>query len=147
MSGKNEIIDKRNKHKTAKGNYKTRNIMYDVKRKLCVNKRYVGKSTQPCHMRINGHRSSLKKFVENQSVLNDGSSLKDKDKYSLAIHLYKEHNILSVTGLEDNFEFTILEKCTPKTLDLKENLWIQRLKTISPLGLNLYSPLGFPLIL
>ena len=147
MSGKNEIVNNRTKFKTAKGNCKTRNIVYDATCKLCENKRYVGKSTQPCHKRINGHRNSLKKFVENQNVLNAGSSLKDKDKYSLAIHLYKEHNILSVTGLDDNFEFTILEKCTPKTLDVKEHLWIQKLKTISPLGLNLYSPLGFPLIL
>ena len=106
----------------------------------------MGKSTQVCHKRINGHRNFLAKYVENQDVVKPTSKAQEKDMYSLAIHLHKEHNILSRTGLDDNYEFTILEKCTPKTLDMKEHLWTQKLKTISPLGLNLYSPLGFPLI-
>ena len=146
MSGKEEIVNGKTKYRTAKGNCKTRNIVYNAKCKLCK-KLYVGKSTQPCHKRINGHRNSLVKFVENQNIVNVASSAYDKDKYSLAIHLYKEHGILNFTGLDNNFEFTILEKCTPKTLDVKEHLWVQKLKTVIPRGLNLYSPMGFPLLL
>ena len=139
------ILNKRTKVNTAKGNCKTRNFIYGATCKLCK-KNYVGKSTQPCHKRINGHRDSLGKYVGNQNIITGNSSLEEKDKYSLAIHLHKEHNVLTRTGLDDNYEFTILEKCTPRSLDVKEHLWVQGLKTISPFGLNLYSPLGFPLL-
>ena len=100
----------------------------------------------PCHKRINGHRDSLVKYVKNQNIINSITNLEEKDMYSLAIHLHKENNVLVRTEL-DNYEITILEKCTPSNLDTKEHLWIQKLKTLPPFGLNMYSPLGFPLLL
>ena len=145
MSGKNEILGKSVTFNTAKGNCKSRNIIYGATCKLCE-KNYVGKSTQVCHKRINGHRSSQKKYSQNQNVVNDDSKLSEKDKYSLATHLHKEHNIVSCTSLDDNYLFTILEKCTPRSLDVKEHLWIQKLKTVTPQGINLCSPLGLPLL-
>ena len=146
MSGKDHILNRRSEVKTAKGNCKTRNFIYGATCKLCK-KIYVGKSTQLCHKRVNGHRDSLREYVKNQNVVSTSSNEEIKDKYSLACHLHKQHNILFNTGLDDNFEFTVLEKCTPRSLDIKEHLWIQKLKTITPRGLNLYSPLGFPLLL
>ena len=71
----------------------------------------------------------------------------NKDRYSLAIHLHREHNIVSIHGLDDHYSFTVLEKCTPKSIDVKEHTWIQRIKSLTPFGLNLNSPLGFPLII
>ena len=70
----------------------------------------------------------------------------NKDRYSLAIHLHREHVIKLVEGMDDYYEFTLLEKCTPKSIDLKEHMWIQKRKSLVPFGLNLNSPLGFPLI-
>ena len=142
MSGNDFIFKGHSKLKTAKGNCKTKFICYCARCKIC-SKKYVGKSTQECHCRLNGHRDCLKQYV-NSHV--DIDSSQDKDKFSLAWHLDKEHNIRSLSGLDDHFEFTILEKCTPKNLELKEHLWIQKLRTITPYGLNLYSPLGIPLL-
>ena len=102
---------------------------------------------RPNHKRINGHRNDMKKYMKNPQILNDNSDLSEKDRFSLALHLHRDHNIKSTDGLDDHYSFTILEKCTPKSLDVKEHLWIQRLKSLTPFGLNLNSPLGFPLIL
>ena len=73
-------------------------------------------------------------------------NITEKDKYSLATHLHIEHGIIGPRALDDYYVFTILEKCTPKSLDVKEHLWIQKLRTITPHGINLNSPLGFPLL-
>ena len=68
------------------------------------------------------------------------------DRYTLSMHLYHKHNIENHEGFQNAYEFTILEKCSPKDLDVKEHLWVQKLKSLFPLRLNLYSPLGFPLL-
>ena len=146
MSGKDEIINAKNKkYKTKMGNCKTNNSVYCAKCKICE-KNYVGKSTQPKHKRVNGHRTDMKKYMENPNVISNNVDLSVKDRYSLAIHLHHEHGIVSIHGLDDHYIFTILDKCTPKSLDLNEHLWIQKMKSMTPFGLNLYSPLGFPLI-
>ena len=141
MSGNDFILKGTSKLKTAKGNCKTRFICYCARCKIC-SKKYVGKSTQQCNCRVNGHRDCLRQYVNCRGEVD---LTEDNDRFSLALHLDKEHNIRSLTGL-DNFEFTILEKCTPRNLDLKEHLWIQKLRTITPYGLNLNSPLGIPLL-
>ena len=147
MSGKSEIKDSRNKkkYKTASGSCKTKNCIYAGACQLC-NYLYVGKSTQQENKRIGGHRRNLKKYINNPNVLNSVSDLNEKDKYTLATHLKETHGISTLTGLDDNYKFTILEKCSPKNLDIKEHLWIQKLKTLTPFGLNLNSPLGFPIL-
>ena len=145
MSGKEEITNCKNQtFKTGLGNCKTKNCIYCANCKLC-GKPYVGKSTQAEHSRIRGHRTDMKKYMNNPQVA-DNDEGNDKDRYSLAIHLHREHGIQSIQGLDDYYEFTLLEKCTPKSIDLKEHTWIQRMKSLAPFGLNLNSPLGFPLI-
>ena len=62
------------------------------------------------------------------------------------MHLYNDHNINNPEAFEESYQFTILEKCSPKSLEVKEHLWTQKLKTLYPAGLNLYSPLGFPIL-
>ena len=146
MSGKDVIISAKNKtFRTSMGTCKTNNCIYAATCKLC-NKPYVGKSTQPEHKRINGHRSDMKKYANNPQIVNnaDGDT---NDRYSLAVHLHQEHNIVSVSGLDDYYTFTILEKCTPKSIDIREHFWIQKMKSLSPFGLNLNSPLGFPILM
>ena len=106
----------------------------------------MGKSTQAEHKRVSGHMFDMKKYVNNPQVADNNDEGNNKDRYSLAIHLHREHGIQSVQGLDEHYEFTLLEKCTPKSIDLKEHMWIQRMKSLAPFGLNLNSPLGFPLI-
>ena len=76
----------------------------------------------------------------------DSTDTNNKDQYSLAVHLHRDHDIVLESGLDDYFTFTLLEKCTLKSIDLKEHLWIQKLKSLQPFGLNLNSPLGFPVL-
>ena len=145
MSGLDSISSNGKTFKTGKGNCKTRNFIYGAGCRLC-DKKYVGKSTQLCHKRINGHRAYQKKYSLNQGVVSDDLDDKERDRYSLATHLHNVHGIIGNTCLDDNYTFTILEKCTPSSLDVKEHLWIQKLRTLTPHGLNLNSPLGFPLL-
>ena len=68
------------------------------------------------------------------------------DDYALGVHLHESHNITDVNGFDNNFKFTILENCNPRDLPIKEHLWIQKLRTVYPHGLNLSSPFGLPLL-
>ena len=47
------------------GNCKSKNIIYLSECKLCVNKFYVGRTVQPLHKRLTGHRQGLKTVVSN----------------------------------------------------------------------------------
>ena len=146
MSGKDVIVNSKNKsYKTSMGNCKTNNCIYGATCNVC-GKNYIGKSTQVEHKRINGHRLDMKKYMENPQIVNLNTELREKDRYSLAIHLHRDHSITSIHGLDTHYLFTILEKCTPKSIDVKEHSWIQKMKSLTPFGLNLNSPLGFPLI-
>ena len=145
MSGKNSFLTNGKKYKTEKGNCKTRNLIYGATCKTC-DKMYVGRTTQLLLKRIYGHRSYQKQYSVNQNGIDENSTDIEKDRYSLAIHLHKEHSIMGSESLDDNYKFTILEKCTPKSIDVKEHFWIQKLRTITPHGLNLNSPLGLPLL-
>ena len=145
MSGKDSIVNSKNKKfRTCLGNCKTNNCIYCATCRLCQ-KNYVGKSTQPEHKRVNGHRTDMRRYVRNPQVM-DSTDATNKDQYSLAVHLHRDHNIVLESGLDDYYTFTLLEKCTPKSIDLKEHLWIQKLKSLQPFGLNLNSPLGFPVL-
>ena len=148
MSEESEIKDSTNKKtfKTASGSCRTKHCIYAGICKIC-DKKYVGKSTQQENRRISGHRDSLKKYVNNPGILANISDLTEKDQYTLATHLHDIHNIRTLSGLDDHYKFTILEKCSPRSLDVKEHLWIQKLKTLTPFGLNLSSPLGFSMLL
>ena len=64
----------------APGNCKTYNIVYLVQCSLCK-KAYTGRSVQPLHERINGHRSKYYEILEGRA-----SDVTD-DEHSLGIHL------------------------------------------------------------
>ena len=76
-----------------------------------------------------------------------GKNVDDLDSYALGIHLYKDHGLIDITSFDRCYDFYVLEHCTPRSLDLKEHLWIQKCKTLTPKGLNLSSPFGIPLLL
>ena len=148
MSNKDKIKSTSGKlYKSGLGNCTTKNCIYFAECNLCT-KSYVGKTTQMLCGRISEHKSYYNKYRNKNGILSSGAN-KEKDtldRYSLGIHLYNEHKIDSPNGFEDSYKFTILERCSPFNLDVKEHLWVQKLRTLFPIGLNFYSPLGFPLL-
>ena len=48
--------------------------------------------------------------------------------------------------IPSSYQIFILLNSSPMTLDVNEHKWIQRLKTIKPLGINSVDPFGIPLL-
>ena len=142
VSNKNYVIGpKKKKFKTAEGNCATKNVIYHDKCKLCE-KVYVGKTITALSTRVNTHRSKFYELVKTGSVVKS-----DNEDHLLGLHLYQQHGLQFSEGFSEPYKFTILELCSPKNIDFKEHVWIQRLKSICPLGLNSHDPFGIPLIL
>ena len=93
---------------------------------------------------MNGHRG---KFYECLRYKGDRLDFNADDDYALGLHLYLQHGLRDPEGFNRGYEFTVLERCNPRNIDLKEHLWIQRLKCIKQYGLNSYDPFGFPTLL
>ena len=141
MSQKDFVIDLYDKkYRTAKGKCNSSNLIYYAKCKHC-SKGYVGKTTQKLNGRISGHRGKFTEFL-----FQDTSHLNDEDNL-LGLHLFHKHHLSSRAAFDQSYTFTILEKCNPKDLDLKEHVWVQKLKCVAPYGLNSHDPFGIPVIL
>ena len=143
VSERDYVIDPAGKQvKTAKGKCFSRCLIYHARCVHC-NKVYVGKTTQRLNNRINGHRQ---KFYACLTYEGDRIDL-DDDDHLLGLHLYFQHGMREKSGFNESYIFTVLENCSPASLDSKEHFWIQRLKAIKPFGLNSHDPFGFPLVL
>ena len=145
MSNKSYIENGKIRFRTASGTCKSRNIIYAAACQLC-HKIYVGKSTQIFAYRNNGHRAKFIKYMKQVNKGNIPNTDELDDEYALSIHLHQSHGIKTYKGFDDNLKFTILENCSPLSLGTKEHLWIQRLRSLHPNGMNLNSPFGLPLL-
>ena len=141
MSGEDFVTDLNGKkYRTAKGKCDSRNLIYHAKCRHC-SKGYVGKTTQKLNGRISGHRGKFTEFL-----FQDTSHLNDEDNL-LGLHLFHKHHLNSRSAFDQSYSFTILEKCSPRDLDLKEHVWVQKLKCVAPYGLNSHDPFGIPVVL
>ena len=108
-----------------KFNCKTDNCIYLAickicKAKGCSDNAYVGQTTQPLHMRMNGHRSC---FVQTESKL---------EKSALSLHAFQSHpEEFSL----NNFQVTVLCQVGPLALDRQESYYIEKFRT-NTRGLN-----------
>ena len=93
--------------------------------------------------RMCGHRSKYYELVNNNG---DIGEVENQDEYVPGMHLYNDHGKRNFEDFNNSYELTLLEKCTPASLDVKEHLWIQKLRTLCPLGLNSVDPYGLPLL-
>ena len=92
----------------------------------------------------NWHRSKFFELIrENGRVYIDDDK---KDEYVPGLHLYNNHGLKNFDDFDNTFDVTLLKKCTPSNLDVKEHFWIQKLRTLNPLGPNLVDPYGLPLL-
>ena len=138
MSNQDSVMDlDEKKYRTAVGKCNSCNLIYHAKCKHCT-KGYVGKTTQKLNGRISGHRGKFTEFL-----YQDVSHLNDEDNL-LGLHLFHKHHLVE---FDNNFTFTVLEKCNPRDLDLKEHVWVQKLKCVAPYGLNSHDPFGIPVVL
>ncbi len=66
----------------------------------------------------------------------DMKTEKDVDNYALGMHLYHDHNLHEEHSYEehfnDSYEIYTLEVSQPRIIDMKEHMWIHRLKSLAP---------------
>ena len=103
--------------KTAKGNCKTKCIIYHARCTHC-DKVYAGKTVQQLNERVNGHRGKYNDCLHHRGDRRD----LDEDDHCLGLHLYFDHNLRDKRAFNESFKFTILERCNPLNIDLKEDL-------------------------
>ena len=126
-----------------KGNCYSRNIIYLCACKLCpVKKYYVGRTVQKMHKRCNGHRAAYYYVLEHGIPLN--ISKDSEDLYSLGLHLYFEHGCKNKEDFNNAFTLHILEHCSPSQIEKQEHIWIHKLNTLHPCGINKVNPFGLP---
>ena len=140
---KSEITVNGQKVLLPNGNCKSKNIIYLSECNLCTNNCYVGRTVQPLHKRVNGHRQGFTNVVRND--LNYGNIVSDsEDTHCLGIHLFNEHGITS--NFNNYLTFHVLEHVSPLQMEKSEHLWIHKLNTLFPNGMNRSNPFGLPVL-
>ena len=90
MSNDNSVVLNGKKFRIAPGDCCSNVITYAG---ICMfpscHSPYVGKTVQPFHERINGHRNDYKRFCENPKFLENV----ELDRFAIGIHLHKEHGL------------------------------------------------------
>ena len=110
-------------------NCKSTNVIYALSCKTC-GIQYIGKTSQPFHKRLNGHRSNINTNKSDRSPYVvphfriPGHTLKDNALTATILCLIPSGNIDTTKQLE--------------------SLWIYRAGTIHPNGLNEYEPTAIP---
>ena len=94
--------------------------------------------------RMCGHRSKFFDIIKKNGQIEQTEE--NKDEYVPGLHLFHDHGLKNFDDFNKTYELTILEKCSPSVLDVKEHFWIQKLRTLAPLGLNSVDPFGLPLL-
>ena len=125
---------------TAPGTCKSKNVIYLVSCNLCK-KPYTGRTVQYLHNRMAGHRDCFYKVLRNDEDVDANN-----DDYSLGLHLVHEHGCVDREDFDEIFNVQILENCRPSDLEKKEHLYIHKLQTLHPLGLNKINPFGLPIL-
>ena len=125
--------------KVAGGTCSSYNIVYLFECSLCC-KYYVGRSTRALRTRVGEHRRSFYKLCDNKEYD------QDSDEFALGHHLFSDHGLNHRDDFDKNYSVSILDWCSPKTLDVKEHKFIHLLNSLSPNGLNINNPFSIPLL-
>ena len=129
--------------KPAPGDCSSYNIIYIFMCKLC-NKNYIGRTTRFLRQRVNEHRAMFYKLLNDPQA--DLLNPNDHDGYCLGRHLIDDHCCGDRNDFNNSYQIFILLNSSPRSLDINEHKWIQRLKTIKPFGINSVDPFGIPLL-
>ena len=121
-------------YQAPSGDCQSRNIIYSARCIICL-KQYVGKTTCQLRTRISGHRTHISREKD------DEDSEEDKDDAALANHLIKDHNLKTPELFNKCYSFSVVQE-NPSDIDRAEQIWVNRLVTMRPLGLNIEKPCG-----
>ena len=127
-----------NKVKTAASSCSTYNIVYLVICSVC-GKHYVGRSTRCLNTRMGEHRRHYYSILNNKPIFAEG------DDQALGAHLYN-HGYRDRNDFDNVYSVCVIDKCSPKALEVSEHKYIHRLNSLSPNGINLSNPFSVPLL-
>ena len=130
----------------TQGSCKTANICYLAVCAIC-DKHYTGRTVDPLHQRINGHRHCFKDILKKSSTETLQEVVdKNSDMYSLGLHLHGDHGLNDPAAFDMNIKFGILEVVNPGDIDVKEYKWMHNLNSFQPVGINIEYPFGLSLL-
>ena len=101
------------------------------------NKNYTGRSVRALRVRIGEHRRAFYQVLDGKPV-----DL-DNDDFSPGLHL-KEHNCSEKSDFNKYFRIFLLEICSPRVLEAREHIYMHKLNTLRPNGMNVCNPFGIP---
>ncbi len=136
------VVNKK-KIKLAKGTCKTYNVTYLAVCDIC-HKPYTGRTVQPIHKRVDGHRHVYKEILKASLSNNLDSVDTSSDLYALGLHLHLEHGLCDPQDFDKHLKFSILEVVNPSDLEVKEFKWMHKLNCFQPIGINVEYPFGLP---
>ena len=135
------------KIRPAAGTCSSYNVVYIFICKLCRQKCYVGRTVRPLHERVAEHRANYYKILNDPSIkFSDEYLGEDNDTYSLGGHLVDEHGLSSRIDFGLAYTVFILKNSSPRSLEVNEHLFIQKLRTLKPNGINSCDPFSMPLL-
>ena len=97
---------------------------------------------QALRARVNQHRAYYYKLVANPALSPDDND----DGFSLGKHLVECHKMSRWEDFNRCYKVFVLCNSTPKSLEVDEHRFIQKLRTLRPFGLNAVDPFGIPLL-
>ena len=142
---KSEVIVANQKIKLLEGSCKTYNTCYLAQCSIC-DKSYTGRTVNPLHKRINGHRECYKEVLRQTSNTSKKEIDTDSGLYALGLHLHLDHGLTDPAAFDRHLKFGILDVVSPSMIDVKEFTWMHRLNTFAPVGINIEYPFGIPFL-
>ena len=108
--------------------------------------RYTGKTVTTLHERLNKHRSSFtllnKKLRRSSASTPVQLDIDLDDEQILGAHLILKHELSAKNAFDKNYEISIVGHCNPSNIRMKEQFFMDKLKTLFPYGLNQCQSIG-----
>ena len=121
-------------------NCKARCLIYAAECSLC-NMQYIGQTTTALRQRINGHRSWMNK-EKDKDVVESEDRFRREDEAVCANHIKTSHGCKTTSEFNSVYKFSVLTLNPAAGLDKAEQLWISKMVTMVPHGLNIDKPCG-----
>ena len=129
------------KIKLTEGTCKSNNVCYLAQCSICE-KSYTGRTVDPLHKRINGHRHCYREILQKLESGNLDDIDTQSDLWILGLHLHNDHGQTNPNAFDETIKFGILDIVSPTEIEKREFVWMHRLNTFQPVGINTEYPFG-----